>query len=84
MSAQIASGSENPIEPLLTSVDMARIYRCTVDAFISRWQREKRKPRELRVIPDPIEGGGPGGKALLWSPKHVRASTTGGPVWVRK
>jgi hypothetical protein len=56
---------------LLNADDMAAIYRCTKAAFLQRYNRDRKRPDELRTIPDPINISNGGSVAYLWAPGAV-------------
>jgi hypothetical protein len=59
-------------EKLLTADEMAQIYRCsTRAAFLQRYNRDRRRPEDLRTIPDPINIRNGGGVEYLWAPGAV-------------
>jgi hypothetical protein len=63
-------------ETFLTAADMARIYRIpSVTAFLQRFRRDQRKPKEQRIFPDPMCGGM--GTPYLWAPGIVNAHLKG-------
>lgn len=69
---------------LLTVEDMAAIFRApTPAAFRERYKRDKLRPPEKRLIPDPISGGGRG-QVLYWSPVAVAAVLRGEGIPKRK
>jgi hypothetical protein len=63
-----------PTDRFLTSEDMARIY-CISDArvFMQRFDRDRKLPKELRMIPDPINKRSGHGVRYLWSPEAVNS-----------
>ena len=63
---------------LLTVADMATIFRApTIAAFRERLKRDRLKPPELRLIPEPINRKQGRGEVLYWSPADVAALLRG-------
>ncbi len=63
-------------DEFLTMRDMAKVFKApTPAAFCQRWYRDKLKPAELRLIPDPINPEAESG--FLWSPVVVREVLAG-------